>query len=169
MRSGFSSASNEIKMSPSQGLRYCTNTNTSSSLGTQQFQNTAEGLSVMQFFYDIICSQPQITEPLWLNLGILDMDGRNRGQSVGAVFAHPQTHCILENYNGLDTYHVHFWFKSQLQYFRQKYKKKTKQNIETCMAMQPKTPNSFLFFLSVDLVALPSLLVVNFLCKGVYD
>ena len=39
MRSGFSSASNEIKMSPSQGLRYCTNTNTSSSLGTQQYQN----------------------------------------------------------------------------------------------------------------------------------
>ena len=81
----------------------------------------------MQFFYDIICSQPQITEPLWLNLGILDMDGRNRGQSVGAVFAHPQTHCILENYNGLDTYHVHFWFKNQLQYFRQKYKKKKRQ------------------------------------------
>ena len=39
MRSGFSSASNEIKMSPSQGLRYCTNTNTSSSLGSQQYQN----------------------------------------------------------------------------------------------------------------------------------
>ena len=37
------------------------------------------------------------------------------------------------------------------------------------MAMQPKTPNSFLFFLSVDIVALPSLLVVNFLCKGVFD
>ena len=29
--------------------------------------------------------------------------------------------------------------------------------------------HSFLLFLSVDLVALPSLLVVNFLCKGVYD
>ena len=44
-------------------------------------------------------------------------------------------------------------------------------SIETCMAkaMQVKTLNSFLLFLSVDLVALPSLLVVNFLCKGVYD
>ena len=60
-------------------------------------------------FYDIICSQPQITEPLWLNLGILDMDGRNREQSVGAVFAHPQTHCLLQNRDGLDTYHVQLY------------------------------------------------------------
>ena len=32
--------------------------------GDRSLANTAEGLSVMQFFYDIICSQPQITEPL---------------------------------------------------------------------------------------------------------
>ena len=32
--------------------------------GDRSLANTAEGLSVMQFFYDLIYSQPQITEPL---------------------------------------------------------------------------------------------------------
>ena len=62
-----------------------------------------------------------------MNLGILDVDGRNREQSVGTVFARPQTHYVLQNHDGLDTYHIHFWFKSQLQYFRQKKKRKDRK------------------------------------------